>query len=209
VFKLQLLPRDMRFFDLFEDASAKMVEAATALIDFLDHFEDVENKARALKDIEHRADTVIHEIMNELRKTFIPPLDREDIAALAESLDDVVDCIEDAAARMVLYKVTEPTPASQRLARVILQMAEEIQKTLPMLRNKEDMRHILRATVEINRMENEADDIARVGLMELFDNPTDVLHVIKWREIYEVLEDATDRGEDVANVLEGVVLKHS
>lgn len=209
MFKLQLLPRDMRFFDLFEDASAHMVEAARRLIEFMDNYEDVEAKARGIKDIEHRADTVTHEIMNELRKTFIPPLEREDIAALAESLDDVVDYIEDAAARMVLYKVNQPTPTAQRLARVILQMAEEIQQTLPLLRNKDDMRRILRATVEINRMENEADDIARLGLMELFENPTDVLHVIKWREIYEVLEGATDRGEDVANVLEGVVLKHS
>ena len=209
MFKLQLLPKDMHFFDLFEDASVNMVEAAKLLVDLLEHFEGVEAKARSIKDVEHRADTVTHEIMNELRKTFIPPLDREDVAALAESLDDVVDYIEDAAARMVLYKVTEPTSTAQELARIILRVAEEIQRTLPLLRNREDMKRVLRATVEINRMENEADDVARQGLMQLFDQPTDVLHVIKWREIYEVLEGATDRAEDVANVLEGVVLKHS
>jgi predicted phosphate transport protein (TIGR00153 family) len=199
----------MRFFDLFEDASVNMVESAKLLLDLMEHFEGVEAKARAIKDVEHRADTVTHEIMNELRKTFIPPLEREDVAALAESLDDVVDYIEDAAARMVLYKVSEPTPTARELARIILRVTEEIQRTLPLLRNRDDMKRVLRATVEINRMENEADDVARQGLMQLFDRPDDVLHVIKWREIYEVLEGATDRAEDVANVLEGVVLKHS
>lgn len=209
VFRVQLLPRKALFFDLFEAAAANMVEAARCLEEFVDKFDRLEERARAIKDIEHRSDLVTHQVMNELRKTFVPPFEREDIAALAESLDDVIDYIEDAAARMVLYKADAPAEPARHLTRIIVQVAEEIQRTLPLLRSSEGMRRILPATVEINRLENEADDAARRGLTELFENPYDVLHVIKWREIYEVLEGATDRGEDVANVLEGVVLKHS
>ena len=209
MFRLQLLPRDTHFFDLFEAASNNMVEAAQMLRTMLDHMDEGEARAAAIKGVEHASDTITHEILNDLRNTFIPPLEGEDIVALAESLDDVVDYIEDAAARMMLYRVTEPTSTSRELANLIVQVSEEIQKTMPLLRSKNDRQRILNATVEINRLENLADDAARRGLKELFDHPTDVLHVIKWRELYEVLEGATDRAEDVANVLEGVVRKHS
>ena len=209
MFRLQLLPRDMHFFDLFEAACTNMVEAAEALVDLLDHMDEIERRAQAIKDIEHRSDGITHDILNDLRATFIPPLEGEDIVALAESLDDVVDYIEDAAARMMLYGVRESTQTARELGALIVRVAEEIRSTMPLLRHKNDRQRILAATVEINRLENLADDAARRGLKELFDHPADVLHVIKWREIYEVLEGATDRGEDVANVLEGVVRKHS
>jgi hypothetical protein len=209
VFKLQLIPRDMHFFDLFESAADNMVLAADRLVDLLDNFEEVEAKAQAIKAIEHESDGITHEIMNELRRTFIPPLDGDDIVALAEALDDVVDYIEDAAARMVLYRVDRPTETARDLARIIQQIAQELQRTLPVLRDKNNSQRILDSTVEINRLENLADDAARRGLNELFDHPdpANVLHVVKWRELYEVLEGATDRGEDVADVLEGVVRK--
>lgn len=209
MFKLRLLPRETHFFDLFEAASVNMVEAARRLADLMDSFEAVEEKARGLKDLEHKGDGLTHQIMNELRQTFIPPFERDDIVALAESLDDVVDYIEEASARMVMYRVEQPTLTAKELAHIVVLMAEEIQRTMPWLRKREDMHRIIPATVEINRLENEADDALRRGLSELFDNPKDLLHVIKWREIYEFLEGATDRGEDVANVLEGVVLKHA
>ena len=207
MFKLQLIPRDMHFFDLFESATNNMVLAADRLVDLLEHYEQVEEKARAIKAIEHESDGITHEILNELRRTFIPPLDGDDIVALAEALDDVVDYIEDAAARMVLYRIEQPTETARELGHIIEQIAQELQRTLPLLRSKNDSDRILAAAVEINRLENLADDAARRGLNELFDHPVDVLHVVKWRELYEVLEGATDRGEDVADVLEGVVRK--
>ena len=209
MFRIQLLPRNTHFFDLFEAASNNMVEAAQMLLAMLDHMEEGELRAQAIKGVEHASDTITHEILNDLRNTFIPPLEAEDIVALAESLDDVVDYIEDAAARMMLYGVSEATQTARELAHLILQVSEEIQKTMPLLRNKNDRQKILNAAVKINRLENLADDAARRGLKDLFEHPTDVLHVIKWRELYEVLEGATDRAEDVANVLEGVVRKHS
>src|SRR5581483_4426212 len=139
--------------------------------------------------------------------TFIPPLDRDDIVALAETMDDVVDSTEEAASRILLYRIKEVTPTAKELGQLILQVAQEIQRTVPLLRHKEDMQRIIPATHEINRLENEADDAIRRGLTDLFEEEADVRTVIKWREIYEFLEAATDRGEDVANVLEGVVLK--
>ena len=139
-FKLQLLPKDMHFFDLFERASANIVLAAEQLVDLLEHFEDIEGKARAIKATEHDSDMITHAILNDLRATFIPPLEADDIVALAEALDDVVDYIEDAAARMILYKVGEPTRTARELARLIVQVSEEIQRTMPLLRNKNEDR---------------------------------------------------------------------
>src|SRR5207302_9790682 len=136
VFKLQLIPRDMHFFDLFESAANNMVLAADRLVDLLANFDNVEARAQEIKDIEHQSDGITHQILNELRKTFIPPLDGDDIVALAEALDDVVDYIEDGAARMVLYRVEQPTATARELARIIVQIAVEIQRTLPLLRNK-------------------------------------------------------------------------
>jgi predicted phosphate transport protein (TIGR00153 family) len=199
----------MHFFDLFEAAAANMVAGSKALLDLMEVFENVDAKVKAIKEIEHEGDQITHRVMNDLRKTFIPPIEGDDIVALAESLDDVLDYIEEAAVRLVLYKVHGPTPTAQELTRIIVQMCEEIQRTLPLLRRRGEHERILKSTVEVNRLENEADDALRRGLAELFDHPDDVLHVIKWREIYELLEGATDRGEDIANVLEGVVLRNA
>ncbi|HZT06391.1 MAG TPA: DUF47 family protein [Chloroflexota bacterium] len=207
MFKLRLLPRDTRFFDLFEASSVNMVEAAQKLLEMVEKFDRLDERARELKDLEHRGDSFTHQIINDLHRTFIPPLEREDIVALAESMDDVVDAIEEAASRMVLYRVQRVPTTAKELAHLDLQVAEEINRTIPLLRRKEDMPRIIPATHEINRLENEADDAVRRGLTELFEGESDVRTVIKWREIYEFLEAATDRGEDVANVLEGVVLK--
>jgi predicted phosphate transport protein (TIGR00153 family) len=207
VFRLNIIPRDMHFFDLFNNAADNLVLASQRLVDMLEHYENVQEKARTVKDVEHDSDGITHEILNELRLTFIPPLEGDDIVALAEALDDVVDFVEDAAAKLVVYRIEAPTETAVELARLIEQIARVIQETVPLLRNKNGDDRILEACVEIHRLENLADDAQRRGLYELFDNPTDALYVIKWREIYDVLETATDRGEDVANVLEGVVRK--
>jgi len=208
MFKLRLIPKETHFFDLFEASAVNMVESSEKLLELLEQFDRVEDRARELKALEHQGDMYTHQIINELHTTFIPPLERDDIVALAQSLDDVTDAIEEAASRILLYKIQVVTPTAKELGRIILQESQEIQRTVPLLRRKEDMQRIIPATHEINRLENEADDAIRRGLTELFESD-DVKLVIKWREIYEFLEGATDRGEDVANVLEGVVLKHA
>jgi uncharacterized protein len=209
VFRLQLLPRENRFFDLFEAAGANLVDCAQCLTDLLNDFEHLPEHAKHMRDLEHRGDEIIHEVMNLLRKTFIPPLEREDIIALIEGLDDVVDSLEEGVARMVMYKVSAPPQTVHELARVISAQTEVVRATLPNLRNKENMQKLLPAAVEVNRLENDADHILRQGLEALFENPTDPFYVIKWREIYEYLEGATDYGEDIGNVLEGIVLRHA
>jgi uncharacterized protein Yka (UPF0111/DUF47 family) len=208
VFRLQLLPRENRFFDLFEAAGANLVDCAKCLADLLDDFDALPEHARHMRELEHRGDDIIHEVMNLLRQTFIPPLEREDIIALIQGIDDVVDSLEEGVARMVMYRVTAPTPTVHELSRVITAQADVLSATLPNLRRKEAMHHLLPASVEVNRLENDADHILRAGLEQLFSAPTDPFYVIKWREIYEYLEGATDHAEDIGNVLEGIVLRH-
>ncbi len=210
MFRLQLLPRENRFFDLFEAAGANLVDCAQCLTDLLNDFDALPEHAQHMRDLEHRGDEIIHEVMNLLRKTFLPPLEREDIIALIEGMDDVVDSLEEGVARMVMYKVSAPTTSTVHdLARVISAQADVVRDALPNLRSKESMQKLLPAAVEVNRLENEADHILRQGLEALFENPTDPFHVIKWREIYEYLEGATDCAEDIGNVLEGIVLRHA
>jgi predicted phosphate transport protein (TIGR00153 family) len=147
--------------------------------------------------------------MSLLRTTFIPPLERDDIVALAEALDDVVDALEEGVARMVMYRVSTPPDTVRELARVLSSQADVVHRALPCLRHKEQIKNLLPAAIEVNRLENDADHILREGLEELFEKPTDVYHVIKWREIYEYLEAATDHAEDIGNVLEGIVLRNA
>ncbi|MBI2862286.1 MAG: DUF47 domain-containing protein, partial [Chloroflexi bacterium] len=154
-------------------------------------------------------DDITHQIIAMVNKTFITPIDREDIALLAHSLDDVLDMIEAAADRMVVYGIEDPTPAARQLAVLILAQAQELGLAVPLLRNRAQLAAILPHAVEINRLENEADGILREALKGLFRDQTRLTEDIRWREVYEHLEMATDRAEDVANVLEGIVLKHA
>ncbi|MDO8671356.1 MAG: DUF47 family protein [Dehalococcoidia bacterium] len=210
--RLRLIPREEKFYDMFEEGSKNLLEAAVALLDLIDEFEDVDNKVKRLTDLEHVGDGITHKIFAQLHKTFVTPLDREDIALIANSLDDVVDFIESAADMMAIYKVRRTTPAARELALRVVGVAEEVNKAMHKLRTKKLLMGVLEHCIEINRLENEADDIMRRALAELFDKCSDVetlVEAIKWREVYEQLESATDRGEDIANVLEGVVLKHA
>jgi predicted phosphate transport protein (TIGR00153 family) len=161
-----------------------------------------------ISELENRGDTITHQIMEQLHRTFVTPFDREDIAALAHSLDDVTDFIDAAVDAMFLYKVDRPAQAARELANTIVQATTEVGKAIPQLRHRAELKQILKRCVEINRLENVADEIYRSALAELFTDTTDIAQVIKWREIYEHMETATDRCEDVANVLEGVALKH-
>lgn len=186
-----------------------MVKAANALQDLVDDWRDVDEKVRRIEDIEHAGDEITHSIMADLHSTFFTPLDREDIAALAHSMDDVVDFIQAAGEAMQIYHIDEPTPSAKELALIIVQAASEIEKAMPNLRKRSQQRQLLLSCIEINRLENAADRVLRRVVGDLFTNSTDVINLIKWREIYEHMESATDRCEDVANVLEGVALKNA
>ena len=207
--KFHLLPREEKFFDLFEESARNMVKTAKVLKDLVDYWENVEQKVGQIDDLEHVGDTITHQIMAQLYRTFVTPFDPEDIALLAHSMDDVTDFIHATATAMFLYKVDCPNQRARELADIIVQAASEVEMAMPKLRNRAGLKQILPACVEINRLENAADQVFRASMAELFDDSKDMAHVIKWREIYEHMESATDRCEDVANVLEGVALKHA
>jgi len=200
----------MGFYDLFEQETSNLVVAAEKLVDLFDNYEDVEAKAKQLKDLEHKGDIITHEIIQRLHRTFVTPIDREDITLLAQSLDDVMDFIEAAGRTVHLYRIAQPTERAQELARIVAKVAYKLCEVMPRLRHRDQFPWILKECVEINTLENAADDVQHAALAELFEVcHLDACEVIKWREIYEHLESATDMGEDVANVLEGIVLKHA
>ena len=207
--KLPFIPREEKFFDLFQASAENMVKAAHSLKEMISSWEHVEGKAAEITELEHKGDTITHEIMSRLNRTFVTPFDREDIVQLAHSLDDVTDFIHSAADAMVLYKVDRPGERAKELADIILQGTEEIEKVLPQLKKRIILSSVLKRCVEINRLENLADRVYRSAIAELFDDSTDMAHIIKWREIYSHMESATDRCEDVADVLEGVAIKHA
>jgi predicted phosphate transport protein (TIGR00153 family) len=208
--KFPFTPRDMEFYDMFEQETANLVIAAEKLVDLFNNYENVETKAKELKDLEHRGDVITHEIIARVHRTFVTPIDREDITLLAHSLDDVMDFIEAAGRTACLYRIAQPTERAQELARIVVKIARKLNEVVPRLRRRDQFTWILKQCVDINTLENDADDVQHAALAELFDVcHLDACEVIKWREIYGHLENATDRGEDVANVLEGIVLKHA
>ena len=208
--KFSFIPRDMGFYDLFEQETANLVIAAEKLVDLFDNYENVEAKAKELKDLEHRGDVITHEIIARVHRSFVTPIDREDITLLAHSLDDVMDFIEAAGRTAFLYRVAQPTQRARELASIVAKLTVKLNEVMPQLRHHDKFNWILKQCVEINTLENEADDVFHAALAELFEAcARDACEVIKWREIYEHLENATDRGEDVANVLEGIVLKYA
>jgi len=207
--KFPFLPREEGFFDLFEESARNMVKVAQSLKELVDTWQDVEQKVNEITELEHQGDTITHKIMAQLHRTFVTPFDREDIAMLAHTLDDVTDFIHAASDAMLLYKVDPPGQRVKELAGIIVQGAIEIERAMPQLRHRSELKQIFKRCVELNRVENMADRVYRLALAELFADSTDITHIIKWREIYEHMESATDRCEDVANVLEGVAIKHA
>jgi predicted phosphate transport protein (TIGR00153 family) len=204
------MPREDRFFGLLRSSTKNLHETTSALLDFLEHYEDIEAKAAAISQLEEVGDHVIHQIMMNLHRTFVTPFDREDIAHLGNRLDDVVDSAEEVARTMIEYGVSKPTERAIELGRIIDQCGALLEQAGDMLRVRgTKLRDLLPLTVELNRLENEADLVASKAVGELFANEKDPIEVIKWREIYSMLESATDRSEDAANVIEAVVLKHA
>jgi predicted phosphate transport protein (TIGR00153 family) len=208
--KFPFIPREKKFFDLFEQSAQNVVQAAQELKAMVHTWENVPERAAAITELEHEGDTITHQIMAQLHRSFITPFDREDIALMAHALDDVIDFIDAAADSMLIYRIGKPSGRALELADIIMQAAVEVEKAMPRLRRSgAELRAVLENCVEINRLENMADKVYRSALAELFDNSTDMAGIIKWREIYEQMESATDRCEDVADVLEGVALKHA
>lgn len=207
--RLPFIPKEHRFFELFEESAQNILKAAEALKEMVDTWQFVDSRSAEITELEHQGDTITHQIISLLHRTFITPFDREDVALLAHTMDDVMDFIHSAADAMYIYKIDKPTDRSKELADIIVRGAVEVQKAISGLRRRSELKNIMEGCVEINRLENMADRVYRAAMAELFENVSDVAELIKWREIYEHMESATDRCEDVANVLEGVALKHA
>ena len=202
-----LLPREDEYFTFFSQITEKIQEASDILVEMLEgKHENYEAHSKRIKDAEHACDELTHQVTNKLNKSFITPFDREDIFALVVALDDVCDYIDEGARAVVMYNIHEVNDYAKEFAKVIQGSAMEINSAVSMLHKPDGMnQHIL----EIHRLENEADDIYLRAIGELFHNQIDPVTLIKWKELYEILENATDRCERVANIIESIVLKHT
>jgi uncharacterized protein len=201
-----LAPRDRQFFDLFEEAGGNILRAAGLLEEMLDDFPEHSELAREILICEQEGDRITHDIIQRLNQTFVTPIDREDIHELSSALDDVVDYTEEVADYLGLYKIEAPMTQAQDLAKVLHAAARQIAEAMPQLRGFRDISHY---TVEINRLENDGDRIVREAIASLFDTGIDPMVVIRWKDIFERLEEAIDATEHVANILEGIVIKNS
>jgi predicted phosphate transport protein (TIGR00153 family) len=206
VANFRLIPREEKFYDDFRAMADQLRAGARLLDEMLATDPPSFDKVHEIKEAEHKCDFLTHEIIQRLNKTFVTPMDREDIHALARTLDDVMDAIDDAAALFPLYRIDRCRSGSRELSRIILAQTDEIRKAMDALENKHLV--VLEHAVEINRLENEADRAHMAAMGKLFDEESDAITVMKWKEILDLLEDATDASEDVANLLENVVVKH-
>jgi predicted phosphate transport protein (TIGR00153 family) len=208
----QILPAEHRFYDWFEKAATNMVEAARLLkeaVAAIGSQEQLEHKVRAITEAEHHGDFIVHEIFDLLRSTFITPLERGEIQGIASAIDDVVDRIEAAGDALLVYKIDRARPEATRLAEIVLDCAEQINQAMPNLREKSRLARVRECMIEVNRLENEADAVLRAGMVRLVERPDDVFELIRWKEVFGLLEEATDRAEDVADVLNGIVFENA
>ena len=201
---IRLIPRETKFFRMFAEVSQNVTEGARLLQDILKNPANMAERLEKLQAIEHRGDEMTHAIITTLNQTFITPFNREDIHRLTSSLDDVLDFVNSAGMRLTLYRIAAPPPVAAELAGLIVEQSEELAKGVSLL---EQNQRVLEHCVEVHRLENEADRVSRNAIAELFDNEKDPIRLIKMKELYEVLEMATDKAEDAANVLEAVALK--
>ena len=207
--KFSLLPRQKIFFDLLSESAANLQLAAHSLVDLMEHYQDVPDKVAEIKRLEELGDEIIHKIMTELHQAFITPLDREDIAILGERLDDVLDCIEEAARYMVEYKVSHPTASAKHLSLLISLCSDIVVKSMEILRTRgSKLQQLIPLKDQLNNLENEADRVTSQAMANLFES-YDAINIIKWKEVYGQLEGATDRCEEIAVILEGIVIKHA
>ncbi|MEK7477653.1 MAG: DUF47 domain-containing protein [Candidatus Coatesbacteria bacterium] len=205
----RLIPHEESFFDLFEEGARNTHAGALALAELFADFRDVEAKAAKIKEIEHNGDRITHETMTRLNKTFITPFDREDIHELITRLDDVLDLIDASVSRMILYRVQTIPDDAKAMAQVLVESTKILVDLLSRLRHDMKTAAILQMCIEVNTKENEGDRILHHALGGLFENGLDPATIIKWKDIYESLESATDRCEDVANIVEGIAVKNA
>lgn len=207
--RFQLLPAETRFYDWFEKGSANLLQIATLLQDLLDNYERPESKMRSLEDAERHGDFIVHEIHDLLIKTLITPLDQEETRALSQSIDDVVDVIEQAAILMILYRIEVPSLESRQLGSLIVKCAQEINAAMPLLRDKKSFPALQQHIAEVHRLENEADTVGRRALEKLVsESRNDWFEFMRWKEVYQLLERAVNLCEDIADVLQTVVVKN-
>ncbi len=200
------MPREREFYDLFEEAAANIVRAAAMLEEMLESWPEKAELAREILLAEQEGDRITHDIIHKLNQTFVTPIDREDILALASGLDDILDFTEEVADFLGLYRIEAPMDQAIELAKVLHQASRQVAEALPRLRGQEDVSHYV---VEIHRLENDGDRIERMALASLFERAVDPMVVIRWKDIFERLEQAVDATEKVANTIQGIVLKNS
>jgi uncharacterized protein len=203
---VRLIPKDTSFFRMFSEMSENLIAGARVLVDLFADYKEVDKHIDEIRRIEHAGDDLTHAILTKLNQTFITPFDREDIHQMASKLDDVLDFVHAASSRIIMYRITAPPPAAGTLAKIILMQSQELQKAVSLLQKNGD---ILAHCVEINRLENEADAVAQQAIATLFESEKDPINLIKAKELLEFLERATDKAEDVADVLETIVLKNT
>ncbi|PIV24918.1 MAG: DUF47 domain-containing protein [Deltaproteobacteria bacterium CG_4_8_14_3_um_filter_45_9] len=209
MFKLSLIPREKKFIAFFEQGTQNAVKIARQLKDMVYIWENVKERVGVITDLEHQGDAITHQIFDQLHRSIITPFDREDIALLAHSLDDVTDFIHAAADAMLLYKVERPTHRAKDLADIVVQAVIEVEQAVSEMHDRIGRKQLLKRCVEINRLENVGDNVYRSAMAELFDDSVDIAGLIKWREIYNHMESVIDRCEDIANILEGVAIKYA
>ena len=209
MFKLTLVPREKKFFALFEQGAQNAVKIAHQLKDMVYVWENVKERVGVINDLEHQGDAITHQIFEQLHRSMITPFDREDIALLAHSLDDVIDFIHAAAQAMLFYKVERPTHRAKELVDIVVQAVVEVESAVSEIHDRTGRKKLLKRCVEINRLENIGDSVFLSAMAELFDDSADLADLIKWREIYRHMESVIDRCEDIANILEGVAIKYA
>jgi hypothetical protein len=205
----RLMPTEGKFFDYFNEHAELCVKGASEMVAMMTNFDDLENRVHAIESIEKQADKVTHTTIDMLHKTFITPLDRDDIHQLITRMDDILDLLEDGAQTVSLYDIKSATPEAKRLAELCLASAEKVKEAVALLHNMENSRKILEICTEIDRLEADADHVMRAAMSKLFREEPDVRNLIKYKAIYEILETVTDRCEDVANILQAIIVENA
>jgi predicted phosphate transport protein (TIGR00153 family) len=205
----RLMPTEGKFFDLFNQHAALCVKGAHEMVGLMTNFDDLENRTHAIESIEKQADKITYATVDLLHKTFITPIDRDDIHKLITRMDDILDMMEDAAQTISLYDLQAVTPEAKRLAELCLACCEKVQQAVGMLHNMDNSRQIVAICEEIDRLESDADHVMRAAMSKLFRDEPDVRNLIKLKAIYEILETVTDRCEDVANIIEGIIVENA
>jgi predicted phosphate transport protein (TIGR00153 family) len=203
------MPTEGKFFELFIQHADLCVKGGKEMVSLMTNFDDLENRVHAIESLEKQADKVTHATLEMLHKTFITPLDRDDIHKLITCMDDILDLMEDAAQTVSLYDIKQITAEAKRLAELCLACCEKVRACVGLLHNMDNAREILGICAEIDRLESDADHVMRAAMSKLFREEPDVRNLIKLKAIYEILESVTDRCEDVANIIEGIIVENA